>query len=84
MRGTREEDDALEAALLARLLDLHPATLTAAELRREMLEHPDDFAQRDALARAVRDLAAAGLLNLADDLVVPSRAAVRFKELLGS
>jgi len=41
-----------------------------------------DFEQTDAIERAVRDLVAAGLLFRNDELVLPTRAALRFDELL--
>jgi hypothetical protein len=42
-----------------------------------------DFAQRDAIERAVRDLVGVGLLFRSDRLVLPTRAALRFNEILG-
>lgn len=81
-RTPAEEDRAMEAAVLRRLLALHPAQVSFQELLREMGD-PGDFAQRDATERAVRDLVAAGLLHpRGDDLVLPSLAALRFDELL--
>jgi hypothetical protein len=79
-----EDDAATEAAVLQHLLALHPAQLTVVELLREIADAPADFAQRDAVERAVRDLAAVGLLHRSNDFVLPSRAALRFDELLGS
>jgi hypothetical protein len=77
------EDTAVEAAVLRQLLALHPVQLTLGELVREIAGESDDFALKDAVERAVRDLAAAGLLNRSGDVVLPSRAALRFDELLG-
>lgn len=79
-RTTRDEDEVVEAAVMRQLLDLHPAHITLAELQREL--GGERFAERDALERAVRDLAAAGLLHRGDEFVTPSRAALRFSELL--
>ena len=76
IRSTAEEDAALESALLQQVLSLHPTTVTIEELARELDE------SGDALERAVRDLAAAGLLHRSDVFVLPSRAALRFDELL--
>ncbi|HEY8083481.1 MAG TPA: hypothetical protein VIE64_08030 [Solirubrobacterales bacterium] len=78
-----EEDAATEAAVLSQLLSLHPIHVTFDELLREIAGEPEDFARRDAIERAVRDLTAAGLLHRNDDFVLPSRAALRFDELLG-
>jgi hypothetical protein len=83
IRTPAEDDAAVEAALLMQLLALHPTQVTIGELMREIGAGSEDFARRDAAERAVRDLAAAGLLHRNDDLVVPSRAALRFDELLG-
>lgn len=83
-RGTRAQDSAFEAAVLRRLLALHPTQVTRDELTRELSTDPDDFAERDAVERAVDELARAGLLHRNNDLVFPSRAALRFEELLES
>jgi hypothetical protein len=77
-----EADTATEAAVLGQLLDLHPVLVTLDELVREIIAGAEDFAARDAVERAVRDLAAAGLLHRNGDLVLPSRAALRLDELL--
>lgn len=80
-RTTREEDDRVEAAVLAHLLDLHPTLLTAEEVVREIAGEEADFAARDAVERALRDLTAAGLLHREHGMVAPTRAALRFNEL---
>jgi len=81
---TPAEDDAVtEAAVLRQLLALHPTQLSVEELLREIATDPEDFAERDAIELALRDLAAAGLLHRNGDLLLPSRAALRFDELLG-
>jgi hypothetical protein len=84
IRCTEAEDSAFEAAVLRRLLSLHPTQVTLAELTRELSADSDDFAERDAVERAVDELARAGLLHRNNDLVFPSRAALRFEELLDS
>ena len=81
IRTTSSEDTRTEAAVLRWLLALQPAQITFEEVLRAVCEEPDDFAQRDAIERAVRDLAAAGLLHRHGELMVPSRAALRFDEL---
>ncbi len=89
MEGTNEirtpdsEDTTVEAAVLRQLLALHPVQLTVGELVREIAGEPEHFALKDAVERAVRDLAAAGLVNRSGDVVLPSRAALRLDELLG-
>lgn len=79
---TWTEDDGVESAVLRQLLDLHPTLLTFEELTREVVGGGGGFAERDAVARAVRELTATGLLHRADEFVTPTRAAVRFSELL--
>ncbi len=82
IRTPAEQDAAVEAAVLRQLLTLHPVQVTLEELHRELGIEPEDFEQRDAVERAVRDLVAAGLLHRLEDFAVPSRAALRFAELI--
>jgi hypothetical protein len=78
---TWAEDEGVESAVLRQLLDLHPTRLTIAELRREF-GGDRGFAERDAVERAVRELVAVGLLHRGEEFVAPTRAALRFSELL--
>ena len=78
IRSTAGEDAALESALLQLVLALHPTALTLEEVVRELGEEGN----LDAVERAVRDLGAAGLLRRSATLVLPTRAALRFDELL--
>lgn len=78
IRSTAEQDAALESATLQQVLALHPTTLSLDELVRELGEEDD----AEPVERAVRDLTAAGLLRRSGDLVSPTRAALRFDELL--
>jgi hypothetical protein len=82
IRTSAGEDAATESAVLQQVLVLHPTQITLAELTREVGGHPSDFVQRDAIERAVRNLTGAGLLHLHDSFVLPTRAALRFDELL--
>ena len=75
------EDDQAQQAVLALLLDAHPAHLSLDEVVRELTDRPDDFAPRDRVNNAVRDLAAAGLVHRHGAFVFASRAAVRFEDL---
>lgn len=81
-KTTWDEDEGVESVVLRQLLDLHPTRLTLNELVREMGGHRGGFAERDAIERAVRDLAAVGLLHQGDGFVTPTRAALRFNELI--
>lgn len=75
------EDESMESVVLRQLLELHPTRLTIAELVRELDSDGGSFAGRDAVERAVRELAAVGLLHKGTDFVTPTRAALRFNEL---
>ena len=83
IRTTVDEDRAQESAVLQHVLALHPAATTVEELVRELDPNRDSFARRDAVERAVRDLTGAGLLHRGESLVLPTRAALRFDQLLG-
>jgi hypothetical protein len=83
MHGAGGEDAEVEAAVLRQLLLLHPTHLTLEELIVDLAEDPEAFAERDAIERAVRDLARAGLVHRNGEFAVPSRAALRFDQLLG-
>jgi hypothetical protein len=85
-KTTLAEDESVESAVLRQLLELHPTRLTLAELIREIAggeqDDCDGFAERDAVERAVRDLGAVGLLHQGGNFVEPTRAALRFSDLL--
>jgi hypothetical protein len=76
------EDEEVESAVLQQLLDLHPTQLTLDELTREFGVRCGEFGTHDAVERAVRDLAGVGLLHRGEEFVVPTRAALRFNELM--
>ncbi|MFT3863020.1 MAG: hypothetical protein QM729_02025 [Solirubrobacterales bacterium] len=79
------EDTRVESAVLQRVLDLHPGRVTTDELVRDLVGEDADFAARDGIERAIRELTGAGLFHRTDDgFVTPTRAAVHFGELLGT
>ena len=80
--STRDADRVTEAAAMRLLLQLHPIQLTVEELIRELAGERPEFAERDSVERAVRDLAGAGLLHRSGELLTPTRAALRLSELL--
>lgn len=80
---TSAADLATEATVLRQVLAVHPVLLTVAELVREVAGEDPGFAERDAIERAVRDLAGAGLLHNHDEFVLPTRAALHFNDLQG-
>ena len=71
------EDEALERAVLVQILFLHPEQPTLAELGLRVEADPQ------AVEQAVRDLARDGLVSFEVRRIAPSRAAVRFDELIG-
>lgn len=77
---TAVEDVRDQAAVLRQVLGLYPETLTVNELVGEMAISPQPE-ERDAVERAVRDLAAVGLLHTEGSRVFPTRAAVAFHDL---
>lgn len=80
-QSTSDEDLAVEAAVLDRVLVTHPARATIAELIREIAGGEPDFGDGDAVRRAVRDLSGVGLVHVHAELVEPTRGALRFREL---
>jgi hypothetical protein len=77
------EDTRVEAAVMQRVLDLHPTRITLDELVRDLAGEDAGFGARDEIERAIRELAGAGLLHAGDgDFVSPTRAAVHYGELL--
>jgi hypothetical protein len=75
------DEEQAEQAVLALLLDVYPAQLSIDEVVRELTDRPDEFAPRDRVNNALRDLAAAGLVHRHGAFVFASRAAVRFEDL---
>jgi predicted transcriptional regulator len=83
IRTPAEADATVEAIVLSLLLAEQPAQLTVAELQLELAGDPASFPRRDEVERAVRELAAVGLVHRNGELLLPSRAARRFDQLLG-
>jgi hypothetical protein len=79
-RPIAREDREEQAAILDLILAEHPTQLTLAELQLA-LGRSSDFADRDAVGQAVKELAAAGLLRRHLDSVLPTRAALRYRAL---
>jgi hypothetical protein len=64
------------------VLALHPTNLIIPDLVREITNGSEEFAEGDAAERAIRDLTGVGLLHCPGGLVVPTRAALRFIQIL--
>lgn len=75
------EDRLVESAVLAFVLDQHPAHLILPELALALSHRSGDFSAEDAVERSVRELVGAGLLHIAGGLVVPTRATLYFAAL---
>lgn len=69
-------DDEYEHAVLRHVLDWQPTILRLEDLIREVAPDPREFAHRDAVTRAVRDLAKVGLLHQQGECVLPTPATV--------
>jgi hypothetical protein len=89
--GVSDDDRASTAAqdlhdqgvVLIHVLTIYPTQLRLLELVREITAGSADFAEGDRVERAVRDLVGVGLLFRGDGLVLPTRAGLRFNEILG-
>jgi len=70
-----------QAVVLVQVLTNWPTHLRVSDLLREIVNDPRDFAQRDKVERAVRDLVGAGLVFRCESVVMPTRAALHFNRL---
>jgi hypothetical protein len=77
-----QEDEIMQRSVLTQVLVLHPAQLTILELALRV-EADCEASEHDAVERAVRELSRDGLLSCDGRRIAPSRAAIRFDELLG-
>ena len=78
--GTASEDRKYERAVLVHIIAAHPGTLRLSDLIREF-DDSDEYSERDAVERAVRDLVKGGLLFKCEGAVLPTRAALYLSEL---
>lgn len=78
-----KQDEMTERAVLTQILFLHPDRLTILELSLQVAGESESFAKKDAVERAVRELSRDGLLACDCRWIWPTRAALRFEELLG-
>jgi hypothetical protein len=68
------EDRRTERAVLALLIDQHPTLSTRDEMTAAL--DPKDLAEKDAIARAIRELTGVGLLRDSGGSLTPTRAAL--------
>lgn len=78
-----KQDEMTERAVLTQILFLHPDRLTILDLSLQIEGDSESFAKKDAVERAVRELSRDGLLACDCRRIWPTRAALRFEELLG-
>jgi hypothetical protein len=81
-RSNAAQDLHDQGVVLLHLLSIYPTQPRLQELIRELTDGSEDFAERDRIERAVRELNGAGLLFRCEGLVLPTRAALRFNEVL--
>ena len=81
-RSNHWQDIKDQGIVLTHVLALHPTHLKIPDLVRELTGGSKGFAEGDAIERAVRDLTDVGLLHCPGGLVNPTRAALRFIEIL--
>lgn len=79
--GNVAEDLKDERAILVYVVETFPQTMLLSDLIREVGD-PEDFAKRDGVERAVRELVMGGLLFRCEGTVLPTRTALRAYELL--
>ena len=81
-RSTHTQDLKDQGVVLTHVLALHPTHLIVPDLVRELASGSEDFAEGDNAERAIRDLTGVRLLDCTGGLVAPTRAALRFIEIL--
>jgi hypothetical protein len=76
-----DQDAKTELAVLAFLLDEHPAQLTIPEVSRALNAGAESFGAFDAVERAIRQLDSAGLIHCKGGFALPTRAALYLARL---
>lgn len=77
-----DDDRQSQSVVLMHLAEVWPAPLTVDELQRELASTANDFVEHDDIQRATRDLVNSGLVHRRDDVIWPSRSAIKTMELL--
>jgi hypothetical protein len=71
-----------QGVVLIHVLSIYPTHMRLLELVRELTDDSGDFSEGDRIERAVRELIGVGLLFRCEGLVLPTRAALRFNQIL--
>jgi hypothetical protein len=71
-----------QGVVLIHVLTTHPAHLRLVELIREVTGGSAEFEDSDRFERAAGDLVGVGLLFVSGELLFPTRAALRFNEIV--
>jgi hypothetical protein len=79
---TATQDIRTQGITLMHVLALHPIHLSIPDLVRELTNGSEDYGEGDDIERAIRDLTGVRLLDCPSGRVVPTRAALRFIEIL--
>jgi hypothetical protein len=82
-RSNHAQDLHDQGVVLIHVLSIYPTQIRLLELVRELAGGPAEFTEADRIERAVRELIGVGLLFGSDGLVLPTRAALRFNQVLG-
>jgi hypothetical protein len=77
-----EHDTMIQRAVLLHALTNDPAVLSEDEVILAIADDAEDFAERDAVLRALRDLNGFGLVHYRHGFAQATRAAIRADELL--
>jgi hypothetical protein len=80
--STAAQDLHDQGLVLIQVLTIHPTHLRLPELVREISAGSTEFSEGDRIERAVRDLVGVGLLFHSGGLVLPSRAALHFNQIV--
>ena len=78
---TTDDEDTREERRVLREVVTYYGSATAQVTIQSLTICSVEFSDRDGIERAVRELTAGGLLHRMDDLVLPTRAAVKYYEL---
>ena len=76
--STESLDIHAQGVVLTHITSNYPSQFRMTDLIRELTRDPDNFEERDAIERAVRDLISHGLLFRNEALVLPTRCALHF------